>query len=1217
MEASGLLQARTKAARTTLEDSMERERVGEHSGEDGCADMVRRPGSPPRKKAILVAGQVATTLACLVGLGFAGAQGCGDTIDSKGQSEVEPQEAVGAAQQAAVVTPTICVQVKTATGAHNHDTMISLEKPNDNYGSNAFAFVSGGTTFSPALPQQALFTFDLSSIPAGATIISSGMTLSQTTTGALTANVHKILAAWNENTVTWNSFGGAYDAAVYKTFNTGLATVTIDIKTVTQDWINGVLPNNGLLIEAAGAPVDKIKTREFGTVAQQPFLNICYKVLCAAGTADCDGNAANGCETNTNSPANCGGCGVVCAVPANAAPACPAGVCGLGACNLGFDNCDGNAANGCETNLATNANCGSCGTACNLPNSNSDCGSGTCKVVTCNAGSFDCNGNNLDGCEATPCVDGSHCGQNSDCGSNVCQAGFCLSPVCNDHTKNGTETDVDCGGSCPDCADGQGCGVNGDCQSNVCAGGVCQAPTCSDATKNGDETDVDCGGSCGPCANGNQCSVGGDCTSGVCMGGVCQAPTCTDGLKNGTETGVDCGSLCPPCGNGVGCVNAGDCVSGVCTGGVCQLPNCTDGVKNGTETDTDCGGTCAPCNPNQGCASASDCATGVCAGGHCQPATCSDGVKNGNETGVDCGGACTIPEVCNGVDDDCNGSTDEGLGSTTCGIGACQVTVQNCVGGQVQSCTPGSPVAEVCDGLLDDDCDGVVDNGCDCVNGSTQGCYTGSGATQNVGVCHGGTQTCQLGHWGACNNQVTPSAETCDGLDNDCNGQTDEGLGTTICGVGGCQVLVQNCVNGVVQACVPSAPQPEICDGVDNNCDGQVDNGLGTITCGVGACANTVPSCVNGAANVCNPHATDGVACNDNQSCTQNDACSNGVCVGANIPAGTICRASTGACDPAETCTGNGGNCPADALSAAGTICRAAGGVCDVAESCTGASAACPADSKVASGTVCRAAAGVCDVAESCDGANNACPVDSFVSAATVCRAAAGGGLCDVAENCTGNSGACPGDSFVSSATVCRAAAGVCDVAERCTGGSAACPGDTLASAGTTCRNSTGVCDPAETCTGASVSCPGDSFTTPDTLQHSCGGAGTAGNLNVGSTVDVSGQVNESGDDYFVFNFTNTGLGNGYSPQVNLINDGGGIYRIQVMTSGCGGNANGCGGSLQTWGETYNQDSDPGNCKAVGNCSDGTGRVTTTVVRVFRASGVGASCNTYTVRATQ
>jgi|GEM_PF-870429 len=48
-------------------------------------------------------------------------------------------------------------------------------------------------------------------------------------------------------------------------------------------------------------------------------------------------------------------------------------------------------------------------------------------------------------------------------------------PSCSDGIKNGSETAIDCGGSCAaDCANGQACSVSADCSSNSCVGGVCQ-----------------------------------------------------------------------------------------------------------------------------------------------------------------------------------------------------------------------------------------------------------------------------------------------------------------------------------------------------------------------------------------------------------------------------------------------------------------------------------------------------------------------------------------------------------------------------------------------------------------------------------------------------------------------------------------------------------------------------------------------------------------------
>jgi hypothetical protein len=1022
-------------------------------------------------KQIGLLGWALTALTCCLSLGVAGASGCGDTIDSRGQSETaEPREALGEARQADS-TPVSCVTLQGGL-TKAFDSMVSSEKSNNNYGASTVA-LAGQASGSGADHFYALFKFDTALIPVNATLTSATVALSQVAPAPGSWNAHLITAPWDEATVTWNSFGSAFNPAIFKSASTATASVVFNIAPQLQAWVSGSAPNHGFLIELPGVSQTKIKTREFVLPNGRPSIAACYKVGCAPHFADCNGVAADGCEADLHSPATCGSCGSPCALP-HATPSCAAGTCAVGSCDLGWSDCDGNPANGCETDLTTASNCGACGVPCALPHAATSCASGSCKVLSCNVGSFDCDGNAANGCEATPCDHGSHCAASAGCLSQVCVGGFCASPACNDHAKNGSESDVDCGGSCPPCSDGAVCGASGDCQSAVCSGESCAAASCQDGVKNGSESDVDCGGACAPCADARLCAAGSDCASGVCISNLCHAPACSDGVKNGSETGVDCGGSCGPCANGTGCLVAGDCQSGVCTGAVCQIPSCADGVKNGSESDVDCGGSCADCSDNQACTQNADCSNGVCTGGSCHPATCTDGVKNGNETGVDCGGACTVAEVCNGVDDDCNGSTDEGLGTTSCGVGACQVTVQNCVGGVVQSCLPGAPKAEICDGQLDDDCDGVVDNGCDCVNGATQGCYTGSLATQNVGSCHGGTQTCALGHWGACVGQVLPAAESCNGKDDDCNGSTDEGLGSTICGVGACQVMVQNCVAGAVQSCVPGAPSAEICDGKDNDCNGQVDEGLPTVSCGVGACTVTVPSCVSGAANVCNPHASDGVSCNDGHDCTGSDACQAGVCAGNNLPSSTVCRAAVaGGCDVAETCTGASPDCPADAKAAAGTVCRAAAGVCDVAETCTGASTSCPADGKVASGTVCRAAvAGGCDVAESCDGASNACPADAVVAIGTVCRASAG--ACDPVEACNG-SNTCPGNTLSSAGTVCRGSAGVCDVVESCTGAAAACPADAFASSATVCRAAVvGGCDVSESCTGSGVSCPAD-----------------------------------------------------------------------------------------------------------------------------------------------
>jgi hypothetical protein len=307
-------------------------------------------------------------------------------------------------------------------------------------------------------------------------------------------------------------------------------------------------------------------------------------------------------------------------------------------------------------------------------------------------------GSELAGCpiELSP---GSRCATDADCEGQVCLAGSCQAatrddatnpgepgPDCVlDHRLNGTESDVDCGGSCPGCTVGAHCRTGKDCSSGVCSStGSCQAATCNDAVENQDETGVDCGGACPSCAEDQPCAHGADCQSGVCgaagcAAGValcCQAARCDDGVLNGNEPYVDCGNAsCGGCALGSPCSANTQCQSGSCRQGTCRRPPCADGVRNGTETDTDCGGAdpaCARCGVGNACAANADCASNSCINRRC--ADCNDGRRNGTETGVDCGGVCGLCPPGRG----CSADTD-------CQSGACQDGL--CCGGTRVDCT--------------------------------------------------------------------------------------------------------------------------------------------------------------------------------------------------------------------------------------------------------------------------------------------------------------------------------------------------------------------------------------------------------------------------------------------------------------------------------------------------------------------------------------------------
>ena len=200
-------------------------------------------------------------------------------------------------------------------------------------------------------------------------------------------------------------------------------------------------------------------------------------------------------------------------------------------------------------------------------------------------------------------------------------------------------------------------------------------------------------------------------------------------------------------------------------------------------------------------------------------------------------------ELCNGKDDDCNGATDDGIlpsGTCSAGIGGClrqgQYVCQS--GSTVCSATPGSPTAETCGDGIDNDCNGTTDDGCGpCVPNASQPCYTGPAGTQSIGRCHDGSRNCDsTGNWpSACPGQVVPAAsETCNGVDDDCNGQTDESFAcrvgsttscTSSCGTTGTSTCTSTCTPG---ACVPPA---ETCNGIDDDCDGIADDNTGCPDC--------------------------------------------------------------------------------------------------------------------------------------------------------------------------------------------------------------------------------------------------------------------------------------------------------------------------------------------------------------------------------------------------
>jgi hypothetical protein len=120
------------------------------------------------------------------------------------------------------------------------------------------------------------------------------------------------------------------------------------------------------------------------------------------------------------------------------------------------------------------------------------------------------------------------------------KTGICPSESCINGAQDGTESDIDCGGSCLACAKGKACNTQSDCYTDmICENGKCATapviePSCDNQVQDGDEADVDCGGSCPKlCENGQKCipprqgppffgtGIWDNCKSGCCRQFFC------------------------------------------------------------------------------------------------------------------------------------------------------------------------------------------------------------------------------------------------------------------------------------------------------------------------------------------------------------------------------------------------------------------------------------------------------------------------------------------------------------------------------------------------------------------------------------------------------------------------------------------------------------------------------------------------------------------------
>ncbi|MFO0608772.1 MAG: hypothetical protein U0324_36735 [Polyangiales bacterium] len=575
------------------------------------------------------------------------------------------------------------------------------------------------------------------------------------------------------------------------------------------------------------------------TSAQRCVSGSCTAVTCAGTTRDCNSLAADLCEVDTATDAhNCGACGRACAFP-NAAPQCAAGACAFSVCDMGFADCDGQAANGCEVSVRTDdANCGACGHVCAPPHASGVCRAGACGVGACDAGWADCNGNPADGCEVDLQRDAAHCGAcaGSACAGAAHASPICLSGRCATTCDPGHE---DCDGA-PGCevdsaSDARNCGACGRACSSaeLCVAGACTAVTCAGNTADcnhlaADLCEVDTTSDvrhCGACGAGCHFShAAASCAASACVMGACEAgfADVDHVAANGCEVDLSrnadhCGEVGHACGASHG---TPACVDGACVIGACDdgFRDCDGVAATGCEvslaSDVRSCGACGAVCPTPASAVAT-CAAGACG------FTCVDAQR-------DCDGAAG-----NGCEADTDADNANcGACGHACGAGfACRAGVCTLL-----TCAPGTA-----------NCDGNDANGCE------------TSLADDPAHCGSCAAACTYAHaTGVCTAETCARGACAAGFE-DCNAASADGCETRLAtdpnNCGGCGIFCT--ASHGTPACVAGACAVAACDAGFGDCDGDPDNGceanLASSGAHCGACGAACPSGQGCSAGACAP----------------------------------------------------------------------------------------------------------------------------------------------------------------------------------------------------------------------------------------------------------------------------------------------------------------------------------------------------------------------------
>jgi hypothetical protein len=188
-------------------------------------------------------------------------------------------------QAGTTIDPYLVVEVSAGGGVNtvtaDQDSWIESNNPGNNHGTDnelKTRLIAGGGF-------RSLYRFDLSTIPAGSSVVTATAYFWVSVTDGNPVNVHRVTEEWTELGVTWDNIAADYDPVAEGTFIPAIDEqyVAVDISALVQEWLEGTAANYGLMfIGSANDQESRYRSREQGGTSQDPYLEI---ILAQGGSA--------------------------------------------------------------------------------------------------------------------------------------------------------------------------------------------------------------------------------------------------------------------------------------------------------------------------------------------------------------------------------------------------------------------------------------------------------------------------------------------------------------------------------------------------------------------------------------------------------------------------------------------------------------------------------------------------------------------------------------------------------------------------------------------------------------------------------------------------------------------------------------------------------------------------------------------------------------------